>query len=93
METTNKELNILSVDAWHDGQGWSWNAWYKVGTIDKATFEALGTNRKLIRWMRDEGYLAHNSQGLVRIEDDQYNICFQERNGRTVFAIEYGPAY
>lgn len=93
METTNKELNILSVDALHDGQGWSWNAWYKIGTIDKQTFESLDTTRKLLKWMRQEGYLSDYSKGRVVVEDDQYNICFQEWNGRTVFAIEYGPAY
>lgn len=89
----NDTLNILSVDALHDGMGWSWNAWYKVGTISKTDFEKLNTNRKLLKYMREEGYLSNYSKGRTIVEDDQYNICFQERNGRTVFAIEYGPAY
>lgn len=87
------KLDILSVDALYDGCGWSWNAWHKVGTINKEEFEKLNTTRKLLKYMRKEGYLSEYSKGRTIVKDDQYNICFQERNGRTVFAIEYGPAY
>lgn len=87
------ELNILSVDAVYDGYRWVWNTWYKVGTITKGEFEKLNTTRKLLKYMREKGYLSEYSKGRTIVEDDQYNICFQEKNGRTVFAIEYGPAY
>lgn len=86
-------LRILSIDAWRDDHGWSWNNWFNVGEIPLNEFEKLNTNRKLCRYMRDNGYLSDYSKGKVMIADDQCNITFCERNGKPVFAIEYGPAY
>ena len=87
-------MRLLSIDAWREENGFVWNDWFKIGDIEKADFEKLNTNRKLIKYMRDNGYLGPNSQGLVSVNDDGYNVTFCERsNGRPVFAIEYGPEY
>ena len=89
-----EKLNILSIDAWLENDGWVWNNWFKVGAITKEEFEALTNNRKILRYMRDEGYLLESSKGLCSIEDDQYNIIICDRsNRRPLFAIEYGPIY
>lgn len=87
-------MKVLSIDAWRDGSGWTWNTWYTVGEIDKATFETLYTPRKQLKWFRDEGYLTAESAGKVAIDDDGYNIVVTARGtGQPLFAIEYGPEY
>ena len=88
-------MQILSIDAWRDGSGWTWNAWYSRGEIDRATFEALGSSaRKTLAWFRANGYLSAQSAGRCAIEDDQHNIVIVDRKTREpLFAIEYGPEY
>lgn len=88
-------MKILSIDAWGNNEGgYEWNNWFKVGTISKEDFEKLDSNRKLIKYMRDEGFLSDCSKGKISIEDDQYNIVFCNKNNkRPIFAIEYGPEY
>ncbi len=62
--------------------------------IDKATFESLTTNRKILKWFRDNDYLTAASAGLCSVDDDQYNVTICDRsNNRPLFAIEYGPEY
>lgn len=94
MENQETELKILSIDAWNSPEGWTWNQWYKIGTIEKSDFEELKTNRQKIKWFRDNGFISESSKGKVSIEDDQYNIVLLEKsNRRPLYAIEYGPVY
>ena len=87
-------LNILSIDAWAEPVGWTWNNWFKVGTISKWDFEKLNTTRKVLKYMRDEGYLTDNSIGKCTVEDDQHNLVVCDRKDcRPLYAIEYGPTY
>jgi len=88
-------MKILLIDALHDGQGWGWNNWHIVGSITKEEFESLGTNRKILKWFRDNNFLSKTgSQGKCFVEDDQHNIVVGERsNRRPLYAIEYGPEY
>lgn len=89
-------MKILSIDAWGGDQPglWDWNAWYTVGSISKTEFETLTTNRKILKWFRDNGYLNAYSQGKCGVDDDQYNITVTDRkNNRPLYAIEYGPTY
>jgi len=86
-----QQITILSIDAWRDGPGWTWNQWYRVGTIDTTTLATLKTDRQILAWMRREGYLSAKSAGRVCVEDDQYNLVICERGNRMpVFAIAYG---
>jgi hypothetical protein len=80
---------ILSIDAWRECEGYTWNAWYDAGDIDK---NAIHWNaRKLLKYFRDNGFLTEKSAGKCAIEDDQYNIVIIERSTRRpLFAIEYG---
>ena len=90
-EQIMKTFNILSIDAWREDSSWTWNNWFLVGTITADEFQELNTNRKLIKYMRDNGYLSDYSKGKISIDDDQYNIVFCDRkNGRPLYAIEYG---
>lgn len=87
-------MNILSVDAWRDDGGWVWNQWFNAGSIEKEEFEKLTTNRKILKYFRDNGYTSEFSVGRASVEDDGYNIVICERsNGMPLFAIEYGNHY
>lgn len=89
-------MRILSIKAWAGCEpgSWEWNNWFTVGNIDKAEFEKLDTNRKLIRWFREEGFISDYSKGRICIDDDQYNIVVCDKNTfEPLFAIEYGPEY
>lgn len=87
-------MRILSIDAWNGPDGWSWNNWHEIGTVDKKDFEELKTNRQILKWFRDEGYLTEESKGKCSIDDDQHNIVIRQRsNAMPLLAIEYGPEY
>ena len=97
-----KITKILSIDAWagYEPNTWEWNNWFHVGDIDKKAFEKLTTdqkttNRKILKYFRNKGYLNSTSQGLCGVEDhDEYNVVITDRkNGRPLYAIEYGPEY
>ena len=62
------DLKILSIDAWRDPEGWSWNDHRKVGTVTMATVLALDTPRKVARFLRAEGYLTPASAGKIRVD-------------------------
>ena len=80
---------ILSIDAWRNEYGWTWNAWYKVGEMDVIP----ETNRKILRAMRDTGHLSDYSKGRVTVEDDGYNLVILDKRTREpLFAIEYGAS-
>lgn len=86
-------MKILSIDAWKDNCGWYWNNFYTIGNISKEDFKKLDTNRKILKYLRDEDYLSEASKGKLAIEndDDEYNIVIVARdNGMPLIAIEYG---
>jgi hypothetical protein len=87
-----KTVSILSIDAWRtDQSGWTWNEWRKVGSCDVSVCDL--SPRKLLVFMRSEGYLSAESAGHCAIEDDQYNIVIVQRTTREpLFAIAYGEA-
>jgi hypothetical protein len=84
-----RAYRILSIDAWREREGYTWNAWYDAGDIDA---DAIHWNaRKLLKYFRDNGFLTEQSAGKCAIVDDQYNIVIIERSTRRpLFAIEYG---
>lgn len=90
------ELNVLSIDAWRDGDSWNWNAWYKRGSLTMREFSKLGCTtrqqtRATLAWFREHGYLGDASKGAVTLEDDGYNLTVLDRRTREpLFAIEYG---
>ena len=80
---------VLSIDAWRNPEGWDWNSWHKVGTVELST---LDNARAVLRAMRESGYLSDYSKGRVSLYDDQWNIVICDRaTGEPIFAIEYGP--
>ena len=87
-------MKVLSIDAWAEPEGgWSWNSWFTVGEITKEEFEKLDTNRKILKWFRQE-YLSDKSVWKCGVDNDGYNIVITERsNNRPLFCIEFGPEY
>lgn len=94
-DETETLLRILSIDAWRDGQGWTWNNWHHVGDISKSDFEKLqGRPNPMLAMFRERGYLTARSKGRCIIDDDGYNVVVHARGtGEPLFAIEYGPHY
>lgn len=85
----NGNLRILSIDAWREGDSWTWNNWFYVGDIHKDCLN--WSTRKLLKYFRDEGFLAESSVRRVGVNDDQYNIVLLDRRTlRPLYAIEYG---
>ena len=87
-----KTLKILSIYAWREPEGWTWNNHFHVGAIDRETLATLDTNRKLLAYMRKHGYLSASSAGKVRVVDsndyDGVFIKFQDRGtGEPLFVI------
>jgi hypothetical protein len=91
-DTAGLTINILSIDAWADGEdGWTWNNWHKVGTCALATCDLPPAD--IIAFMIEEGYLRAGAAGLVEVEDDQFNMVIVDAETREpLFALEYGPA-
>lgn len=91
-----KELRILSIDAWRDGDGWTWNNWFKRGTLTVREFHKLGAHtrqqiRATLAYLREHGYLSDASKGTVTLEDDGYNLTVMDRRTQEpLIAIEYG---
>ena len=81
---------LLSIDAWRDvDNGWSWNAWYEVGSVPLAYCDMPA--RALLRALRDDGFLSAASKGRCAVEDDGYNVIIKARGtDEPLFAIEYG---
>lgn len=84
-----KTYRILSIDAWREDNGWTWNNWFHVGDFDLPQF--LDSNRKILQFMRESGYLTEYSKGRCAVDDDGYNVVILDRATREpLFAIEYG---
>ena len=82
---------LVSIDAWHDHDGgWTWNQWY---TVEDGVY--LGndiTARRLLKFMRQSGWLTEKSKGRVRIDwhnemcEPFIEIC-DKNTGMPVFAF------
>lgn len=89
-------MKILSVDAWAEPEGgWTWNAWYTIGEISKKELETTSQTDKNLRLLfKRLGYTTTADKRKVAICDDQYNIVLCDaKDGRPLYAIEYGPEY
>lgn len=95
MSKSEKKMSILSIDAWRDSEGgWTWNKWFKRGSISQEDYDLLDTNRKILKWLRKEGILMEETAGLVAIEDDQYNTVVVWKGTREpLYAIAYGELH
>ena len=87
-------MKILSIDAWAEEDGWTWNNWFHVGDISKEDFEKLKTDKQIAVWFHNNGFTTTSDMRTILIEDDQYNVVLCEKKSRRpIFCIEYGNSY
>lgn len=68
------KYRLVSIDAWrNECGGWDWNNSYKIE--DGIMLPDDITARKLLRFMRDSGWLTESSKGRVSI--DWHNEMFE----------------
>ncbi len=85
------KLNLLSIEAWADGEhNWQWNTWSSVENdiyMDKGEL----TTRKILKYLRKWGYLSTESKGKLTVEDDGYNYVIVNRTTfEPIYALCYG---
>lgn len=84
------KFRLLSIDAWRDDVGWSWNNWYSLEQ-DIFILESELTARKILSMLRKWNYLNDNSKGKLAIDDDGYNINIINKDTfEPIFALCYG---
>ena len=64
--TESTKYRLVSIDAWRDDGGWQWNQWYSVE--DGVYLGNDITARRLLKFMRQSGWLTEKSKGRVRID-------------------------
>ncbi len=77
--TESTKYRLVSIDAWRDYDGgWTWNQWY---TVEDGVY--LGndiTARRLLKFMRQSGWLTDESKGRVRVDWEWDIIEIQDKN-------------
>lgn len=61
------KFRVLNIDALSVDDSWIWNESFVVGEGEFAEEDL--TTRKILRWMRDNGFLTENSKGRVRVDE------------------------
>ena len=81
-------FELREVDAWQDPEGhWIWNESYTLAD-DLIFHETDFDPRKILKALRNWGYLSPASKGRVRVVDEGDLIEIQERStGRPLLAL------
>lgn len=80
------QFKILSIDAWADGEGWTWNQWYNAGKTEKIP----DTVEEFLEILDSNGYDCLTRKGW-ELDDDGYNVVLIASDTlKPYFAIEYG---
>lgn len=88
-EITHWKFTLLSIDAWREPEGWTWNNWYKCEDVWIAL--DCHTPRKLFKALRRWDYLTEESKGKLSLDDDGHNIVIQLKStGQPLLALCYG---
>jgi hypothetical protein len=83
-------VQLLSVEAWRDGDGWTWNNCFSRGMVPASWCDL--NPRALLRALRESGRF-DTAPGRVAIEDDGYNLVIVARGTREPLgALAYGEA-
>ena len=87
------KLKLLSIDAWRNPEGdWYWN---NSRCLDDAWYwdTEYMTPRRILRELRENGFLSEYSKGLMTVVDGTYGgdgYCWEVRNkntGEPVFVL------
>ena len=74
-------FNVIDVNAHHDGDGWYWDRWHQLEHGLVLSDDDL-TPRRLLRLLRDKGYLTPQSKGRLTV-DNSVDECIEVRAHRT----------
>jgi hypothetical protein len=89
--TAEPVVRVLSVDAWRDGAGWTWNQWHARGFVPRYLVDA--TPRALLAYLRARNCYALPAPGRAAVEDDGYNVVVVMKGTREpLLALAYGEA-
>lgn len=61
------KADLVSIDAWKEDGGWTWNASYTVER-DIIMADSAITARKVVKMLRKRDFLTQASKGKVRVE-------------------------
>ena len=83
----SRTYKVLWIDAWADGEGWTWNNWRTTSHYDEAERGPL-TEQNAKKYFKEEFGADFRS---FEIDDDQYNLVLVDRKTKMPrYAIEYG---
>lgn len=82
------KFELRVIDALRDSEGvWDWNDSYVIAN-DIVFCESALTPRRILKKLRDWGYLSPKSKGRVRVVDEGDLIEIQEKStGKPIFAL------
>jgi hypothetical protein len=90
-DNTYIKTKLLSIDAWRDDGGWTWNNWFNIEDGIYFQKEVLSSARQLLAYCRKSGWLTEQSKGRCAIEDDGYNVVIIDKNTQEpLIAFCYG---
>ena len=83
------KADLVSIDAWKEDGGWTWNASYTVG-CDIIMADSAITARNVTKMLRKMDFLTQASKGRVKVSDEWPIIEVQlKSNGRPLFALMF----
>lgn len=94
------KFKVLSIDAWNDGDSWTWNNWFNNGEYDSLENGELNEENALGYFFNEYYSLNERNKSIkdflenYDIDDDQYNLVLVRKSDRMpIYAIEYGSQY
>ena len=87
------KFRVLSIDAWSDGEGWTWNNWFNFGEYNEEKYGPL-TEANALKYFQDQ-LMRKSDIENYEVDDDQYNLVLvrKDEDRKPVLAIEYGNKY
>lgn len=82
-----REYNLVSIDAMHDGEGWYWNniMMHENHTIDD---NVMDSPTKLLKYCRDNGLLTEYSKGKCYVQNDSEIVEIRTRSHEPRIAFQ-----
>ena len=85
------KTDLISIDAWRYGSNWEWNNWFTVEEGIYWNEESPMNARRILKALREMGFLTDSSKGKLTVEDDGYNYVIAVRGtDEPIFALCYG---
>jgi len=87
-ELDYSKFKLVSIDAWRDCDGWSWNNWFEIEDDIYFSEDSL-TPRKIAAFLRKMGVLTEQSKGQIRV-DMSCDECIEIQDKNTfepIFAL------